>query len=65
VGPPVCFFKAIPREIFSIKFVKPAPRGNHGCTRTSPLKNVQGGPFLMSCFGEFCLDLSGVSSFAE
>jgi hypothetical protein len=40
-GLPFAFLKDIPREIFSIKFVKPAPRGNHSCTRTSPLKNVQ------------------------
>jgi hypothetical protein len=50
VGPLVCFLKANPREIFSIKFVKPAPSGNHGCTRTNPLKNMQVGLFLKSCF---------------
>ena len=41
MGPPVCFLNAIPREIFSIKLVKPAPRGNQGCTSTIPPKTLQ------------------------
>lgn len=64
VGPPVCFLKAIPREIFSIKFAKPAPRGNHGCTRTIPLKNAQVRAIRHELRGAFCLRLYGVSLFA-
>jgi hypothetical protein len=64
VGPPVCFLKDIPREILSIKFVKPAPRGNHGCTRTIPLKNAQVRAIRHELRGAFCLRLYGVSLFA-
>jgi hypothetical protein len=38
VGPPVYFLKVIPRKIFFIQFVKSAPEGITGCTRTIPPK---------------------------
>jgi hypothetical protein len=61
VGPPVCFLKAIPREIFSIKFAKPAPRENQGCTRTICHTKLT---TWTSRSGATCLDLSGAFLFA-
>jgi hypothetical protein len=57
VGPPVCFLQAIPGEIFSIKFVQPAPR-------TSPLKNVQVRASSQELLWRTLLGLYGVSLFA-
>jgi hypothetical protein len=63
-GLPFAFLKDIPHEIFSIKLVKPAPRGNHRCSRTISLKNVQMRAISKERFGALCFGLYGVSSFA-